>query len=174
MVSSFSTSFLVFCPLTGPTSAQLLAKGQLPSAPNGVGVTLKVLCSLWRQLLLLEGGGAVWSLPAWLAFLGFLKFLCRNVLLSLSVYVCIYYLFKPPRYKIKYFLTLLLTLDTNFIIFFTNLKGKHFVSCWLNIGFLIPSKAEHLQKFIYSLFIFLLLELLLYNLQSYFYCFFLI
>lgn len=111
----------------------------------------------------LEGWWGCVVLASLACVLSFLKVLVQKCSLSLSLYVCIYihvyvYIIYLNLQGIRLSISLPYywhLISSSF--FLTNLEGKNFVSYWLNVGFLIPSKTEHLLKFTYSLFIFLLL-----------------
>lgn len=117
---------LVFCPVTGSTSVAMHLKASRPlPAPYGPEVTLKVPCSLSRQLLLL---GCVWGeFPSLVCFLNLLGILLHIIF---SIFprpdTLFIYTSKVWDYTSKVrFLTLLLTFDISFINIFINPIGKN-------------------------------------------------
>lgn len=120
MISLLPIPYLVFCPVTGTTSAPLLAKVSYlpPDAPHGLEVTLKVSSSLSRQLFLLWGCVGCVVLPNLACLLNLLGILVHTIF-SILMYIHIYviYLFKLARYETEDFYVLLLTLNINFINF---------------------------------------------------------
>lgn len=157
-------SLLGLLPSHWPPSAQLLAKGQLPSAWRSLwsGNRFKSVVQSLEITASLEGWVGYVVHASLACLLNFLKIWVYKFSLSQHIHVCIIYLFTSPRYETKDFLILLLILDIN-------LKDKSFVSWWFNVPSLISSKAGHLLKYVYCPFAFLLLWIVLYNLCLYFY-----